>query len=605
MKRLFVFFIILLSASALLISLPATDAHFLNIEVTYHLQSDGSWDMEYRHQVRLDTYYAVTRALGETFIIYNPDFQKLEILKAETTMADSRRIASPANAFNEVLPFAAHGFADFAHLREMVVTHTGLERGAVVDLHYRIHTRAGFFPVFSGREVLAKAFPVDSYRLTIKVPADQVLCTHVFGLKAEAEVSGTEAEKSTTFTLVNLKPAAHEPLASEAAAPFIVFSTASNWDQATTLSGGDAAFPAVLGEKIEKLKVQYSSRPDLLAALQKIASAEVQACDLQPESTGWQPRRLDRVAMSNYGTKLEKALLLQSILQKAGIAAELLAVAVGRDFTEEVPAAQQIGDFWLKVADEDQVSYLDPCHEQNEFFPYRCQGLAAFNLTRKELEKLPATNWEQNGVEISGTVVLDPAGAQGTLKVAARGNFNRYTEAAESGSKFVEGLLKKIFPVEKVEIKKLLSLSRHEFRAELTFSGQWLQDAGAGPEGPRRGGFFSVAPCRLPGLSENMVQQVKRESSLVLDAPFKVTLDLDLQPAAGLGLEYGTPDVQLKNETGYFSRSLCLGKNGHIRFFETCGIEKTPLTPELYPRLRELFQAYFTPDFWLVFKKSN
>jgi hypothetical protein len=597
MKRLFVFFIILLSACALLISLPATDARFLKIEISYHLQNDGSWDMEYRHQARLDTYYAVTRALGETFIIYNPDFQKLEILKSETTMADGRKVASPANAFNEVLPFAAHGFSDFANLREMVVTHTGLERGALVDLHYRIHTKAGFLPAFSGREVLAKAFPVDSYRLTIMVPADQVLRTRVFGLKAEAEVSGTETEKRTTFTLANLRPDVHEPLAGDAAAPFIVFSTAANWEQATALSAGDTAFPALLGEKIEKLKVQYPSRPDLLAALQQAAASEVQNCDLGLETVGWQPRPIERVAASNYGTSLEKALLLQSMLQKAGITAELLAVAAGRDFAEEVPAAQQIGDFWLKVADEDQVSYLDPCHEQNEFSPYRCQGFAAFNLGRKELEKLPATNWEQNGVEISGKVVLDPAGAAGTLAVTARGVFNRYGEAVENSGKFIEGLLKKIFPVEKAEVKKLLLLSRREIRVEATFSGKWLKEAGAG--------FFSLDACRLPGLSENMVQQVKRESPLVLDAPFKVSLDLDLQPSVGLVLEYGTPDVQVKNEAGYFSRSLRLEKNDHIRFMQNCGIEKMPLAPELYPLLRELFRAYFTPDFWLVLKKSK
>jgi hypothetical protein len=69
MKRFIIFFVILFSAISLLVSLPATDARFLNIEISYHLRGDGSWDMEYSHQVRLDTYYAVNRALGETFIL--------------------------------------------------------------------------------------------------------------------------------------------------------------------------------------------------------------------------------------------------------------------------------------------------------------------------------------------------------------------------------------------------------------------------------------------------------------------------------------------------------------------------------------------------------
>ncbi|MEI6613804.1 MAG: DUF3857 domain-containing protein [Chrysiogenales bacterium] len=597
MKRFFVFFIILLSAAALLISLPATDARFLNLEITYHLQSDGSWDMEYRHQVRLDTYYAVNRALGETFIVTNPDFQKLEILKAETTMVDGRKVAVPANAFNEVLPFAAHGFADFARLREMVVTHTGLERGALVDLHYRIHTKAGFLPVFSGRELLNRDFPIDQFKLTVAVPAGQELRYRVFGSKAEAEISGTETEKRYAFALAAVKAAAHEPLASGQAAAFVVFSNAADWGQALAMAGDSSLLPTALVDKVERLKAQNPSWPDLLAAVQKIAAAEVQNCNLGPETVGWQTRRLELVVQSNFGTKLEKALMLQSIMQKAGFESELLAVAVGADFAPDVPTSLQIGEYWLKVVDKDGVAYLDPCHEQHEFSPYRCQGFTSFNLKRKLLETLPVSDWEQNGVEISGTVSLEPAGVSGNLTVAVRGIFNRYTEAAENNTKFVEGLLKKIFPVEKAEIKKLLLLSRHEFRAEVTFSGKWLKDIGAG--------FFSLDACRLPGLPENIIQLSTRETPLLLDAPFKISLDLDLQPTAGLSLDYSAVNVNLANEVGYFSRSHNLEKNGHIRFSETCGILNTPVRAEFYPRLRELLKAYFIPDFWLVLKKGK
>jgi hypothetical protein len=596
MKRLTVLIAILLPVAASLLALPATDARYLDIQVSYHMQNDGSWDMEYRHQVRLDSYYAVNR-LGETFIVYNPDFQKLEILKAETTMADGRIVAAPANAFNEVLPFAAHGFADFARLREMVVTHTGLERGAVVELHYRLHTRPGFSGGFSGREILAKAFPVDRYRLTIAVPAGLDLRYQVFGLKAEAEITAPGTEKQFTFTLANLRPDAHEALAPAQVEPFIVFSGSPDWGQALALSGDGSQLPAALVQRVEKLQIQFPAPADLLAALQKLVAAEVQNCILGPESVGWQPRTIERVAASNYGTRLEKALLLQAILKKAGVKSELLAVAPGVDFAPAVPTALQFGEFWLKVADKNGVSYLDPCREQAEYFPYRCQGFVAFNLERKELENFPVVDQDQNAILISGTVILDPVAAQGTLMVMVRGIYNRYPEAIESNSKFIEGLLKKIFPVQKGEIKKLLLLTPREIRAEVAFSGPWLKDTGAG--------LFSLDACRLPGLSENMAQQVKREASLVLDAPFKVSLELDLQPAAGLSLEYGAPDVQVKNEAGSFSRTLRPEKDGHIGFSQSCAIEKTPVPPGLYPRLRELLQAYFTPDFWLVFRKDK
>jgi hypothetical protein len=621
MKRLISFCLAILALSCLNAlpagsrpggALPAYDARFLSVEITYTLNADGSWVRDYHHTVRYDTYYAINRALGETFIVYDPGFQKLEVLKSETTMADGRKVASPANAFNEVLPFAAHGFADFSGLREMVVTHVGLERGAVVDLRYRVLTKPGFLPAFSGRETLTRDFPVDSYKLEIVVPPGRELHYSVFGNDAAAKVSSLGGMDRYAFSFFKRSTAAHEPLAHPQSEPFIVFSTAPGWEQALAMESAAAGLPPSVAAKIEKLKGQYPDRADLLSALQKAVAVEVQNCPLAVEATGWRPRPLERVALSNYGTRLEKALLLRAMLKQAGFAPELLAVA-GDAFDAKVATALQVNEFWVKVlkipddpegprrggekTDGQESWYLDPWQEQQELFPYRCHGLDAYNLDCQKLETMPASDWERSGVEISGTVRLDPAGASGTVMVAARGRFQNYGEATSDNGKFVTGLLKKFFPVEKLEIKKLLALTRGEFRAEATFSGPWLKDAGKG--------FFNADAVHIPGLSENMVQLAKRESPMLLEAPFKVSVNLDLEPAAGLKLEYAAPDVKRENETGYFSRSLVVEKNGHLRFSQGCGIAKSLIGPDKYPLLHEVLLPYFAPDFWLVFKKEK
>jgi hypothetical protein len=260
MKRLTILCLALLAASCLF-ALPAHDARFLKVAVAYELHADGSWDMTCQQQVRLDTYYAFNRALGETFIVYNPDFQKLEVLKSDTTMADGRKVASPANAFNEVLPFAAHGCADFSGLREMVVTHVGLERGAVVDVQYRIHTKPGFLPAFSGRELLTRNFPVEHYLLEIKVPAGRELLYKVCGLASDVKVVESGSEKIYTLRLAGLKPAAHEPLAPAGSEPAVVFSLAADWPKALALANDSAPLPAALAEMITKLQAKIRPAP--------------------------------------------------------------------------------------------------------------------------------------------------------------------------------------------------------------------------------------------------------------------------------------------------------------------------------------------------------
>ncbi|MBN2345849.1 MAG: DUF3857 domain-containing protein [Candidatus Aminicenantes bacterium] len=607
MKRLAIISLVFLSAGFLFSlpvgAAPAHDARFLSLKITYHLNLDGSWDREYHHRVRLDTYYAVNRALGETFILYNPDFQKLEILKSETTMADGRKVATPENAFNEVLPFAAHGFADFSGLREMVVTHTGLERGAVVELHYRLHTKAGFLPAFSAREGLSRDFPIERYLLTVTAPGSCELKYALFNLDALVSVTPhAGGDTSYVVSLQNLKPAVHEPLAQPQAEPFVIFSAASGWGQAMALEGDSSPLPPAWIERIEKLKARHPARSDLVSALQRSVAVEVQNCELGPEATGWQPRPLERVAASNYGTRLEKALLLQALLQKAGIDADVLAVA-GDACETQIPLPLPGGDFWLKVPAE--AAYLDPWHEQQELFPYAYHGRNAWNLERQEMEKLPETHWENNGIDVSGTVKLDAGAASGDLIVVARGSFNRYEEAAADGGKFVAGLLRRVFPVDKVEVKKLLALTRRELRAEVSFSGKWLQEAGGSPEGPRRRAFLLMESCRLPGLSENMIIQGNRESPLALEAPFNVSVRLDIEAASELRLEYAAPAVEKRNELGYYSRSLAAVKDGTLRLSASAGIEKGIVAPNQYPRLRELLLSEFEPGPWLIFRNKE
>ena len=45
-------------------------------------------------------------------------------------MADGKKVKAPENAINEILPAFAAGAPAFNSLREMVITHTALERGA-------------------------------------------------------------------------------------------------------------------------------------------------------------------------------------------------------------------------------------------------------------------------------------------------------------------------------------------------------------------------------------------------------------------------------------------------------------------------------------------
>jgi hypothetical protein len=79
-------------------------------------------------------------------------------------------VQSPKNAFNEVLPFQAADAPAYNNLREMVITHVGLEIGAVVELDYTLHSVAGFMPIFSCNMVLNESSPIKDLEIVVKVP---------------------------------------------------------------------------------------------------------------------------------------------------------------------------------------------------------------------------------------------------------------------------------------------------------------------------------------------------------------------------------------------------------------------------------------------------
>ena len=131
-KSLFLFSIFYLQSSILLFSQDENyDAVYLQIIKEYTLNPDGSMDYRYVKKQKLQTYRSFHSLYGETFIVYDPDFQSLKINDVHTIMADVKKVTAPANAFNEVLPGFAANAPAYNKLREMVITHPGTERGAV------------------------------------------------------------------------------------------------------------------------------------------------------------------------------------------------------------------------------------------------------------------------------------------------------------------------------------------------------------------------------------------------------------------------------------------------------------------------------------------
>lgn len=104
----------------------ASEAEFGKLSKAYTLHADGSQEMRVQKELTLFTHAAMNRVYGESFIIYNPEFQTLKIHDSYTRQKDGTIVKTPENAFVEVLPSVAADAPAYNGLKEMVVVHTGL-----------------------------------------------------------------------------------------------------------------------------------------------------------------------------------------------------------------------------------------------------------------------------------------------------------------------------------------------------------------------------------------------------------------------------------------------------------------------------------------------
>jgi len=334
------------------------DAVYLSLVKEYTLNPDGSMDYHYAKVQRLQNYQSFHRLFGETFIVYNPEHQQLKINDSYTIMDNGKRIDTPRNGFNEVLPRLAAFAPDFNCLREMVITHTGLEIGATIHLDYEIHTDPDFFPFFSGNEILAGTEPVQELTVIIKIPENFKLYYRLFNSKLKPVITVKNGFRIYSWTQPEIQaipPDDHKP-AHNTNDPFLVFSTKNNWKDlalwyARQIANPDS-LPGSLEDLISQRMAENKNNEKRTFAFQETIVNELRHYDIPDEYNGYRLRKPARVWTGNGGTTAEKAILLTVILKNSGINAKPVLVFNGSHLDERIVSLSELDDWLVKVEDK-------------------------------------------------------------------------------------------------------------------------------------------------------------------------------------------------------------------------------------------------------------
>ena len=307
----------------------SSEAEYKKLAKTWTLNADGSQEFRYDMELTLFTHTAMNGTYGESFIVYNPQYQELKINSSYTKQKDGTIIKTPDNAFVEVLPRNAADAPAYNHLKEMVVVHTGLELGATIYLDYTVTSKPGYLPEVDIFEELLQSSPVKEYTLTIVTPEVKELAYTLTNNPAKASVKRSGGTCTTSWTLRNLPASSRAPFVyvKNGDVPFLAATTYASEGEAlaTLLKQFKPSGDPQLTTLAESLTEGEKKDEDKLEAILEYTTNHIANNGLTLDQTGYRLRPADAVISTAYGTEVEKANLLAGLLDGAGFKAEPMA----------------------------------------------------------------------------------------------------------------------------------------------------------------------------------------------------------------------------------------------------------------------------------------
>lgn len=355
----FILFLCLTLATTSLFA--ASEAEYGKVSKNWTLHNDGSQEFRHRFELTLFTHTAMNNTYGESFIVYNPNFQTLKINGSYTKQKDGTIVKTPSNAFVEVLPAFAANAPAYNQLKEMVVVHTGLELGATIYLDYSIITKPGYFPALDIDEILQESSPIKMCDVTISVPENHPLNWQLLGDKTKASQVSRNGIKTISYQLKNLPATSREAFLPQNKDENIRLIASSYTSNKEALSIINKRFNESLNYESNTFATYITeTAKNATEKLQRLLNHVVNNLDYSPipfEYTGFMIRDVDEALRSAYGTLAEKSQLLSAMLNAIDIPAQVIAIYPG-SIDINACGLKAIKDFAVKVTVDGKTHYL-------------------------------------------------------------------------------------------------------------------------------------------------------------------------------------------------------------------------------------------------------
>ena len=605
-KLLLLSFSILLTATAIAQD-EKSDAIYQEQVKEYILNTDGSWTYHYSHKLLINTYFAFHNLYGEDFIVYDPAYQKLKINQSLTTMADGKQVPTPANAYNELLPGFAANVPTWNRLREMVVTHTALERGATIDFDYTLTSAKGYNQMIAANEQLLMNSPVKSLTFIINVPSKSSIRFEQFGIQSKPDFVKQDGRTIYTWTFTDLPAAMREDFRPKELQnrPKIIFVAGVKAKDAMADFATQEAFhcevPAGIVEEVAS-SVAGIENPMLKALkLQEKVSGELNTWQVPLQYTGYKLRNIAEIWRSNGGTEAEKALLLTGLLRSQNIQAEPVTVVAERYYSKKSISPALIERVLVKVSIQGlEPVFLSPTQPDLQDLRYSLAGKRIFSLVPGKVQPSEVLLEAANRINLSGNLNLDrDLNLQGKLNLELGGRMNPWLKV-QKDTAYAVTMLSSAVGNSKITnlVKGKTDIDLSSFSFEVSSSGFATEKAGR---------VFLKLPS-VPNGSDSwhMTEMVSRRTE-PFEIPFQINESYDIFITLPEGMSLISPAATLNMNNGFGSIDCSITAEGNqLHIVKKFNIVKTYVPVEKYDTFRMMINSWNSKKYReVVLKKGN
>lgn len=402
--------VLLLTVLACTSALFASEAEYNKIAKSWKLNADGSQEFRCSMELTIYTHTAMNGTYGESFIVYNPQYQTLTINESYTRQKNGQIVKTPDNAFVEVLPAAAANAPAYNQLKEMVVVHTGLELGATIYLDYTIKSKAGYLPQLDIYECLEQTSPVKNYQLSISVPQGKKLDFQLLNRKEKAKETTENGQTCYTWNISQIPARSRWMDVYRMDEQTFV---ANTYDSVQQLAENlytqlETRKSMPLLTLAEALTEKAQSEKEKIIALYRYIQESYALIPLTLTETGFRIRPAEDVINSAYATPAELMNIFQGLLKAAGLKADMYAFLPGTGMKSYT--------FYVKT-EADGIPYLLACNPAStEKIKAFAQYYPALNLSTGQLEE---PQLKSGKVSILATITCQPKGETFTASAKA------------------------------------------------------------------------------------------------------------------------------------------------------------------------------------------